>query len=71
MRVTGVDLGYPMAPYISNVQAQRTEAPQQVVSKEWMMKLLSLVMYNQTGITYKLARIAAQYYAGLNLDVQA
>ncbi len=42
-----------------------------VVSKEDMLKILNLVMYNQTGMAYKLARVAAQMYAGMNLDFSA
>ncbi len=71
MRVEGVTTYYPLQMYqtVNAPAVQSKGAP--VVSKDLMMKLLNLVMYNQTGMTFKLARIASEMYAGMNLDYQA
>ncbi len=72
MRITGVGSGYFMPQYSGAVQAGRTGAAQQVVSKEWMEKLLNLTLYNQMGLTYKLVRIATENYVKLSgLDTYA
>ena len=72
MRVTGV--GYGDSYYIPQMRVKPQAATQvgsTVMSKDEMKKLLSLISYNQTGMAFKLARMAAELYAGLNLDIQA
>lgn len=39
------------------------------MSKEEMEKLLSFIMYKQTGISMKLVRTVGELYQGQNLDV--
>lgn len=39
------------------------------MSKEEMEKLLSFMMYKQTGISMKLVRTVGELYQGQNLDV--
>ncbi len=70
MRVEGVTSYYPWFQTPSFSSNPSGNAPP-VVSKDLMMKLLNLVMYNQSGMAFKLARIASEMYAGMNLDYQA
>ncbi len=71
MKVYGVGFSPLQWNYqvVSAMKAAGNSAP--VVSKEDMLRILNLVMYNQTGMAYKLARVAAQMYAGMNLDFSA
>ncbi len=72
MRVTGI--GYGNSYYVPQMQVKPQATAQvagTVMSKDEMKKLLNLVSYNQTGMAFKLARMAAKLYAGLNLDIQA
>ena len=41
-----------------------------VMSKDLMMKLMNLTLYQQTGLAMKLVRIANEIYTGMNLDIQ-
>jgi len=55
----------------SNIGLEITQHPvsqTQVMSKEDMRRLMELITYNQFGMAEKLARIASQIYAGMNLD---
>ena len=69
MRVEGVSWFHPQYVYTPSSPAASGGAP--VMSKDDMLKLLDLLMYNQSGMAFKLARIASQMYAGMNLDFQA
>ncbi|MCD6449575.1 MAG: hypothetical protein J7L34_03600 [Thermotogaceae bacterium] len=72
MRVTGV--GYGNSYYIPQMQVKpqaTAQAAGTVMSKDEMKKMLNLMFYNQAGMAFKLAKMAAKLYAGLNLDVQA
>ncbi len=69
MRIEGLGYTY-YPPIVSNLGGGSSpQAP--IVSKDMMLKLLNLTIYNQAGMAFKLARIAAQMYAGMNLDYQA
>ena len=66
-------ISYPTILYkmdFANTKAHAPEPPN-VLSKDDIMKLLSMMMYNQAGMAFKLAKVAAEAYAGLNFDFTA
>ena len=73
MRINSVS--YPAILYRLDFANARVATPSQsipnVLSKDDMMRLLSMMMYNQAGMAFKLARVAAEAYAGLNFDFTA
>ncbi len=76
VRVTGV--GYQPDPKMFQMQLgepQTVRAMNTVrttlMTKEEMQRMLGLVMYNNTGMAYKLARIAARMYVGLTFNGEA
>ena len=73
MRINSVS--YPAILYRLDLANFRAAAPSQqvpnVLSKDDVMRLLSMMMYNQAGMAFKLARVAAEAYAGLNFDFTA
>lgn len=71
MRVNGVGFSNMYFPSFQAMPAVHRSSGAPVMSKNDMLRVLGLMMYNQTGIPYKLARIAAQMYAGMNLDQMA
>ena len=71
MRVGGVGFSNTYFPSFQAMPAVQKSGGAPVISKNDMLRVLGLVMYNQTGIPYKLARIAAQMYAGMSLDKMA
>ena len=71
MRVNGVGFSNMYFPSFQAMPAVRRSGGVPVMSKNDMLRVLGLMVYNQTGIPYKLARIAAQMYAGMNLDKMA
>ncbi len=71
MRVSGVGFSNMYFPSFQAMPAVQKGGGAPVMSKNDMLRVLGLMVYNQTGIPYKLARIAAQMYAGMNLDKMA
>ncbi len=73
MRINSVS--YPAILYRLDFANAKAPAPAQqapnVLSKDDIMKILNMMMYNQAGMAFKLARIAAEAYAGLNFDFTA
>lgn len=47
---------------------QHAVSQAQTISKEDMRRLLELMTYNQFGMAEKLAKTAAEMYAGMNFD---
>ena len=70
MRIGAVGINTYL-PLLHSSTAPKTAQISPVISKETMLQLLNLTVYNQTGMAFKLARVAAQMYAGMNFDVQA
>ncbi len=71
MRVSGVGFSNMYFPNFQVVPAVQRNGRVTVMSKDDMLRVLDLMVYNQSGMPFKLAKIAAQMYAGMNLDYTA
>ncbi|PNR88274.1 MULTISPECIES: hypothetical protein [unclassified Petrotoga] len=59
------DYGSDQLPRVNSQNTNQSPT----MSKEEMEKLLSFVIYKQTGISMKLVRTVGELYQGQNLDV--
>jgi len=70
MRVEGVGIGWYPLLHTPTSTVANVQSGSPIISKEEMEKLFDIMIYNQSGMAFKLARIAGELYAGQKIDLE-